>query len=73
MSESWRSRSAESVQQRQPLVMGMSSPSTCDRPPLAMSDASTLISPMSFTSTAARTPLSLARMWLSSVVLPAPR
>ena len=65
-------RSEASVQQMQPLLMGMRL-SVAERPPFLMRLASTLISPMSFTMTAARMPSSLARMWLRSVVLPAPR
>ena len=55
-------------QQMQPLLS-----STMSSPVAMIRSLSIPISPNSFTSTAVFTPCWLLRMWLSSVVLPAPR
>ncbi len=68
------SRSSRRVQQMQPLVSSTSFSSVRSRRPCpATSAASMLTSLMSLTITATRRPSRLARTWLSSVVLPAPR
>ena len=67
-------RSSRSVQQMQPLVSSTNFSSVRSRwPSPAMRAASMLTSLMSLTITATRCPSRLARMWLSTVVLPAPR
>jgi hypothetical protein len=68
-------KSSRSVQQMQPLLIStiFSSVRESLASPLLTSWASTLTSLMSFTITATLRPSRLRRMWLSSVVFPAPR
>ena len=71
--ESDVSRSSRNVQQMQPFESSIIFSSCCSIPPRRTSSASTLTEAMSLTMTAMRTPTRLLSMWLSSVVLPAPR
>eukprot|EP00964_Phaeocystis_antarctica_P136560 scaffold101015_cov71-Phaeocystis_antarctica.AAC.11 len=57
----------------QPLESSIIFSSCCSIPPRRTSSASTFTDAMSFTTTAMRWPSRLFSMWLSSVVLPAPR
>ncbi len=66
--ESVRSKSPSSEQQMQPLAR-LTTPSLAP----AISSASMLIAPKSLTMAAMRRPSALARRWLTTVVLPAPR
>ena len=62
-----------SVQQMQPLVSGTISLVSVMFPPFAMREASTLISPISFTITATLYPSWLLSTLFNRVVFPAPR
>ncbi|MNO74701.1 hypothetical protein D3C76_657150 [compost metagenome] len=68
-------RSSRKVQQMQPLLISTSFSSVRDSsaPPSRISAASMFTSLMSLTITATRRPSRLFRIWLSRVVLPAPR